>query len=213
MLAPELNDRLILPYGTLLYRETVDDLMQHNSDLCRVALDLRDRDPGASKSNEGGWHSQGNVFEHSSPALGALAMNLRKVIRYLCSVSLQSPSGKPLELSASLYGWFNVNEHGDYNLPHHHSGNTWSGVYYVRTGAPASDHPMSGAIEFLDPRVRCDVAPKRGFSHTGALSIKPHPGLLLVFPSYLEHFVHPYRGKGQRVTLAFNSLVQSGTKD
>ena len=92
MLAPELNDRLILPYGTLLYRETVDDLMQHNSDLCRVALDLRDRDPGASKSNEGGWHSQGNVFEHSSPALGALAMNLRKVIRYLCSVSLQSPS-------------------------------------------------------------------------------------------------------------------------
>ena len=212
MLAPELNDRLILPYGTLLYRETVDDLIPYNQDLCRLALELRSREPGAWKSNEGGWHSQGNIFQRSDPALGALAAKFRQVIRYLCSVVLQAPSGKQTELSASLYGWFNVNEQGDYNLPHHHSGNTWSGVYYVQTGAPVSGRPMSGAIEFLDPRVRCDVAPKRGFSHTGALSITPRPGLLLMFPSYLEHFVHPYHGDGQRITLAFNSLVAGTTQ-
>ena len=32
--------------------------------------------------------------------------------------------------------------------------------------------------------------------------------MMVIFPSYLEHYVHPYSGTGERVTLAFNSLVQ-----
>lgn len=208
MIAPELNERLILTYGTLLYREQLDEMVPHNEALADAARRLRAEDPGIDKSNQGGWHSAGNIFGHPEPAIAALSGRIQGAIRYVCSVSEQTKNPN-VTLNATLTGWFNVNEHGDYNLPHHHSGNTWSGVYYVRTGPEVPDQPMSGKIEFLDPRVRCDVGPKQGFSHTGTMAVTPRAGLLLVFPSYLEHFVHPYYGDGQRITLAFNSLVQS----
>jgi uncharacterized protein (TIGR02466 family) len=210
MIAPELNDRLILTYGTLLYRERLDQMLPHNDDLARIALSLRADDPGVDKSNQGGWHSSGNIFGRLDQAIAALAGRIQAAIRYVCSAS--EPAGNhATELTASLFGWFNVNENGDYSLPHHHSGHTWSGVYYIRTGPDVQDRPMSGRLEFLDPRVRCDVGPKQGFSHTGTMAITPRDGLLLVFPSYLEHFVHPYHGGGQRITLAFNSLVRSAS--
>lgn len=205
MLAPELNERVVLAYGTLLYREQLGDVLPLHAALVDQALKLREADSGIEKSNQGGWHSTGNVFAGSDAALSALASKIRSAIRYLCHVSEPASTA---EWSASLFGWFNVNEHGDYAEPHHHSGNTWSGVYYVQTGSEVPTRPTSGRIEFLDPRVRCDVGPKHGFSHTGTMAVTPKDGLMLLFPSYLEHFVHPYYGEGQRITLAFNSLVQ-----
>jgi uncharacterized protein (TIGR02466 family) len=205
---PELGERLLLPFATLLFREELEDM--DNDALAHIALRLREQEPGVEKSNEGGWHSGGNIFARQEPELAMLATHIQNAVRYLCSVSAQIQN-QEVALSASLFGWFNVNEQGDYNLPHHHAGHTWSGVYYVHTGTEVANRPMSGRLELLDPRVRCDVAPKQGFSHSSSMTIQPRNGLLLLFPSYLEHFVHPYHGSEPRITLAFNSLVQKMT--
>jgi hypothetical protein len=34
--------------------------------------------------------------------------------------------------------------------------------------------------------------------------IRPRPGLLFIFPSWLLHQVLPYRGTGLRISIAFN---------
>ena len=39
------------------------------------------------------------------------------------------------------------------------------------------------------------------------LTIDPEPGLMLMFPSWLRHAVHPFMGKGERITVAFNLAV------
>ena len=208
MFTPALSDRLLLAYATLVYREQFDELLPLHDELAALALDLRAKSAGAAKSNEGGWHSEGNLFDRNEPCLQQVAQKCQAAIQYVTSVSAQTQD-KQVEMTASLFGWLNVNEHGDYNLPHLHSGNTWSGVYYVHCGSAVGERPSSGQIEFMDPRVRCDVGPKNGFSHSGAMAVTPRDGMMLVFPSYLEHFVHPYFGEGPRITLAFNSLVQS----
>lgn len=208
MITPALNDRLLLTFGTLLFREQADELLPLNEELANVALQLRTAANGTVKSNQGGWHSEGDVFARPEACLAQLAAKLKQTIRYVTSVAAQVENGQT-EMTASLMGWFNVNEQGDYNTPHLHSQNTWSGVYYVKTGNPVADRPSSGVIEFMDPRVRCDVGAKQGFSHSGTLAITPRDGMLLVFPSYMEHFVHPYFGDKPRITLAFNSLVQN----
>ena len=37
--------------------------------------------------------------------------------------------------------------------------------------------------------------------------IDPTPGLMVLFPSWLQHFVHPFFGKGERISIAFNAMT------
>jgi hypothetical protein len=128
------------------------------------------------------------------------------------SIVAKQVTASRINFKATLDGWINVNGPGDYNMPHYHPGNTWSGVYYIRTGSDVPNRPTSGRIEFIDPRTRCDaLGPKDGLRHSGSIWISPVDGMLLIFPSYLEHYVHPYQGSGERITLAFNSLVEELT--
>ena len=34
--------------------------------------------------------------------------------------------------------------------------------------------------------------------------VHPHTGMLVLFPSWLQHAVRPYRGKAERISIAFN---------
>jgi hypothetical protein len=42
----------------------------------------------------------------------------------------------------------------------------------------------------------------------GRYLIDPAPGLMIVFPSWLKHMVHPYYGTGERISVAFNVEVE-----
>ena len=54
------------------------------------------------------------------------------------------------------------------------------------------------------------LAPDLAFAMPGGQSIgaselvRPRPGLLLMFPSWLSHAVRPYRGDGVRISIAIN---------
>lgn len=210
MLVSKIANDVMMTYGTLLLQRRVDAMLPHNAALADYALRLRAAEPGVDKSNEGGWHSAGNIFEQGEPLIGTLAQHLQAAIQHM-SVVAQQITAPRVDFKATLFGWINVNGPGDYNMPHYHPGNTWSGVYYIRTGTDVPERPTSGRIEFIDPRTRCEVGPGDGLSHGSAIWIAPTDGLLLLFPSYLEHYVHPYQGAGERITLAFNSLVQTLT--
>jgi hypothetical protein len=46
-----------------------------------------------------------------------------------------------------------------------------------------------------------------GQSVGAAETIRPRPGLLFLFPSWLFHQVRPYRGAGLRISIAFNLSI------
>ena len=56
------------------------------------------------------------------------------------------------------------------------------------------EHPRMGAT---------DITP-RGPTAFPKLTIDPQPGLLVIFPCWLYHYVNPFRGKGERISIAFN---------
>jgi uncharacterized protein (TIGR02466 family) len=210
-LARRVADDLLMTYGTLLLQRRLDAMLPHNDGLADYALRLRAAAPGETRSNVGGWHSDGNIFERKEPVIGVLEQHLQAAIQHVSIVAKQIAAPR-INFKATLEGWINVNGPGDYNIPHYHPGNTWSGVYYIRTGSGVPNRPASGRIEFIDPRTRCDsLGPKDGLRHSGSIWIAPVDGMLLIFPSYLEHYVHPYQGAGERITLAFNSLVEELT--
>jgi uncharacterized protein (TIGR02466 family) len=90
--------------------------------------------------------------------------------------------------------------------------NFWSGTYYVDDGGITADPSLGGNFEMLDPRGTAPAifAPNLAYACDGGLGagatewIRPRPGLLVLFPSWLQHQVRAYRGTRERISIAFN---------
>jgi Putative 2OG-Fe(II) oxygenase len=80
-------------------------------------------------------------------------------------------------------------------------------VYYVDAGAGAPDRLLSGVLEFLDPRAGVEAVTAPGDPYGDPVRVRPESGLLVVFPSWLYHWVHPYAGQPPRIAVSFNATV------
>jgi uncharacterized protein (TIGR02466 family) len=144
----------------------------------------------------GGWHSHADFLDWDFPEIGSLAAEFMSAGRDFTSTLI--PPGTEGELKVSFYGgsWANVLRKGDYNKIHNHPGALWSGCYYVSVGQPEPEPAFNGWIEFQDPRP--------GNIHGGKERIEPAEGMLLLFPGWLNHYVNPFSGSGERISIAFN---------
>ena len=91
-----------------------------------------------------------------------------------------------------------------HHAPHCHPDSAWSGVYYVDAGTEHADRPISGVLEFLDPRSGVEAVTAPGDPYGEPVRIRPAAGLLVIFPSWLYHWVHPYAGRAPRIAVSFN---------
>src|SRR5262249_2672013 len=109
--------------------------------------------------------------------------------------------------SFRLKGWINVNQPNDRNVLHCHPGCFLSATYYVKVPSDMS----GGEIVFRDPRgpaVAMYETPGIQLPWVGngmGTPFSPKTGLLIIFPSWLEHRVEPYQGSGDRISIAFNA--------
>ena len=97
--------------------------------------------------------------------------------------------------------WANVNEPNDYNMQHNHVPSHISGVYYVRV--PEG----SGRIKFFDERrIRTLAEPDSSPVEITASEhvFDPKPGMMLLFPSWLDHLVGQNRSNEVRISISFN---------
>lgn len=198
-------DRSESLFSTPLLRFSVNDHAALDAALLAEGARMRALDGGVAKSNKGGWHSQGNLL--SSDA--ACIVTLRKAVEQAIVAANRKVKATvdPDILRLKLFGWMNINPPGGFNAPHTHPGAHWSGVYYV--AQPAVEDGTSGMIEFLDPRSDLPnwrilgaraFRPKRRF--------RPQPGEIVIFPSYLVHWVYPNDTPEERVTIAFNATFK-----
>ena len=192
-------------FSTPVLRFTLPDSGDLNAALLSAGGAMRARDDGVNKSNRGGWHSQGNLFEAEAECFGTLRDMARDAVLHATQ-----KIGSRADLDAlrmKIFAWMNMNPVGGYNAPHTHPGAHWSGVYYV--SQPEVEQGNSGMIEFLDPRT--DL-PNWRMLKAPAFRLKtrfrPMPGDLILFPSYLVHWVYPNETDEERVTIAFNSTFK-----
>lgn len=192
-------------FSTPLLRFRIPGHEALNSALLNEGARLRAGDDGASKSNRGGWHSSGNLFEEDAACISTL----RDASEAAVLGAMQKISAKAdlATLSLKFFAWMNSNPRGSFNAPHTHPGAHWSGVYYV--SQPEVENGTSGMIEFLDPR---SDLPNWRLLDASAFrmkkKIRPLPGEMILFPSYLVHWVYPNETDEERVTIAFNATFK-----
>ena len=89
--------------------------------------------------------------------------------------------------------WANINTKGNYNGQHTHEGEL-SGVFYCQV--PEN----SGKLILVNPAVRSYISVIRNSN----FPINPERLALIMFPSWLEHYVQPNESNDPRISISFN---------
>jgi len=101
--------------------------------------------------------------------------------------------------------WINCNKYGNSNIIHIHPGSIFSGSFYLKVPKE------SGSIVFRNPAANIVETfwqnYIKGFTKFNSPTWKffPLEGQLLIFPSWLEHYVETNNNKKEeRISIAFN---------
>lgn len=177
-------------------------------------FNMEQQQDGVRFTNHGGWQSTHDLFETDDKDL----INVRSMayeivfdmLRSQWEAANSSPATGTFRIDIRT-SWANINRAGNSNDPHVHPGAHFSGVIYLDDGGDSENK-----IGLIDPRAQAVMIPTSGIFNMGLgthISLSPKPGLAIVFPSWLQHYVNPHNGPNPRVAIAFNALVKYPDKD
>lgn len=149
----------------------------------------------------------GNLLARDHPAIQWLRDCINRT-----AVDYLKRCGLGYRVDWSLHGWANVNRFGDYHDLHNHPHAYLSGTYYVEVPPESASEPLPGrgdrrpgAISFYDPRPQANMTAIAGDPQIEAeYTLRPEAGMILLWPAFLHHFVHPNLAKAERVSISFN---------
>jgi uncharacterized protein (TIGR02466 family) len=138
-----------------------------------------------------------SLFGIKNPAIDWLRQCIHKSTLDYCG-----RAGVDYPIDWSLQGWANVNRLGDYHDPHNHPYAYLSGTYYIRV--PDSRAPLPrGAVNMTAIKGDPQIEPE--------FTVSPKPGMILMWPAFLMHYVHPNLSEEPRISVSFNLIVKNPT--
>jgi len=191
-------------FPTPIGKFRIPDAEAMNDELRALILAEESRYASVGKSNIGGWHSRTDFFLREEPAVASLTSWVSWAVSRM--VDTTAGPGK-FKGELSVTAWAAICRAGAYHAPHSHPDSAWSGAYYVDAGTQNPERPLSGVLEFLDPRAGVDAVTGPGDPYGEPVRIRPQDGLMAIFPSWLYHWVHPYVGQTPRIVVSFNVAV------
>ena len=195
---------VIPAFPTLIGRWVVPDAEAMNQDLQELILSEEAKYSSLGRSNIGGWHSRTDFLNRPESAVAALTTWITWAVNRMVDATACPGSFKGV---MSVSAWATISRAGAYHAPHSHPDSAWSGVYYVNAGTNHMDRSLSGVLEFLDPRAGVEAVTAPGDPYGEPVRVRPEAGLIVIFPSWLYHWVHPYAGRTPRIAVSFNATA------
>jgi hypothetical protein len=164
--------------------------------------------PGILAANRGGWHSAPDIALRPEPVFRAYCEMVVSHVRQAFEHLAHGAGVEKLpRYGVRLQAWAMVMQDSDYTVLHDHGDATLAGPFYLDMGdADLERFPNSGAISFTDPRRSASRVLGLDLFR-GSVTLHPQAGKLVLFPGYLQHHVHPYRGVRPRVCVANNAQI------
>ncbi len=184
-------------FATPIWRINIEDVDVVNETIFAAMASLPEDEGGINRSNVGGWHSGTQLYK--APGFETIRQRI-STTAVECAQSLDFNFDTHALVLKEM--WLNRNGPGAYNKAHIHPGSFLSGVYYVTVPEGA------GAIEFTDPITARTMAgypmAKANAFAVRSIRVNPKPGLMVFFPSWLQHSVSPNTGEEERISISFN---------
>ena len=187
---------MIYEYFSIPTIETIINI--NNDELLNVAMEKLNNENTVIKSNVAGFQSDYvDLTEKVYQPLVIETLNLSNHIFDYYTVN-------PAYNRRLKNMWFNINPKGGANRAHTHAGSFVSGVYYVKTpdrcGILGFEHPAQN-YEY-----HCNNLAIKDWNVKNAATMKflPQAGKLILFPSFIKHYVEPNENDDLRISIAFN---------
>lgn len=100
--------------------------------------------------------------------------------------------------------WVNINKYTNYNMPHAHAG-LFSGVFYVE--GTNGDLVLMNQDNLKASKIDQNYVENYNKYLASYWNINPEPNKLVIFPSWVNHYVQPNLSKVPRISLSFNAVV------
>jgi uncharacterized protein (TIGR02466 family) len=182
------------------------DMAEVNREIAAQLLAEEQTVPSWQRANVGGWHSAPDLSRRPEPWFRALMRTVVDAVgAHVAALAAHGGTGPLPAYRYAVTAWAMILRTGHYVITHDHGDAHWSVAYYVDAG---DDLPApSGRIAFLDPRRSGRSIPElRLFGAT--FDLAPRTGALAIFPGWLQHYVHPYRGERPRICVSCNLTME-----
>ena len=173
----------------------------NNKKISSYCLKIKTLDTGHVISNSGGYQS--HDLQGSHTLLNELFNDIEHFASQMAdTIGLKSP----MLLNNA---WINVNGYKDFNTQHIHPHSVLSGTYYAKTpkqcGNIVFHHPGYDLLVY-DWNSR-NLKDDNSTYTAGRWNMPAEAGKLIIFPSWLKHFVEPnLNKKEERISISFNLL-------
>lgn len=171
-----------------------------NEKIKKFCYDLRETDIGRQMTNVGGWQS--NDFDLECDELSEVIDAVGKAFSEI--FSLYSFEEGDIKISNS---WININPKQSYNLQHNHVGSLFSAVYYVQAEEEMGDIVFINPCPTLSHHLSFFNLKKKTPINSETWKMTPQTGQLIVFPSWMEHYVMPNMNDKDRISIAINAFI------
>jgi uncharacterized protein (TIGR02466 family) len=182
-----MNPEIIIPFLSPIWSFDLDINIDRETN---AAHQIEKSIEGVKLSNFGGYQSPNIDVKKLFPDVYDCVLKNLKFISKETDMNLQFDTS-----------WLNINQKGDFNIPHVHPQTSISAVLYIKS------EPNSGNLLFKNPTLSY-LYPLNGnnklFYQTYWLP--PTQGKIYFFPAYLEHSVEPNINKSERISLAMNFI-------
>lgn len=180
----------------------IENFIDIKNELIELIYKYKEKYPDSStKSNKGGWQSDREGFFDSifSKHLELIKKEITQLIKeYKFITDLDLPSM-----------WININSKYSYNIKHIHPGASVSGVLWIKVPENSGDFVFE-----MPDLFNYTLLSKTSNQHLiqnnlmPAWGIKPKEGSMMIFPSYLPHYVDQNNNDEDRISISFNLILK-----
>lgn len=187
-------------YSTPIWQAEYPDFEENKTQFIQAIRDLKEKYPeGENKSNIFGYHSLDQIHneeERIHPLLHYIGEMVMKAAEDLGFISVDV---------ALTSVWFTINDSRQCMNSEHVHTDTFSGVFYL--AVPEG----SGKLVIQNPGINrlwqgLSLVEKKNEFTGEKIAIVPVEGNIIMFPSYLPHWVEPNNHDEERIAISFNAI-------
>jgi uncharacterized protein (TIGR02466 family) len=187
-------------FSTPIWQTEYPEFEENKAQFTQAIRDLREKYPeGVKKSNLFGYHSPENIHEEET--------RIHPLLHYVGEMVLKAAEDIGfISVDVALTSvWFNINDSRQCMNAEHTHGDTFSGVFYLKT--PEG----SGKLVLQNPGINrlwsgLSLVERKNQFTGEKISIAPIEGNIILFPSYLPHWVEPNDHDDERISISFNAI-------
>ena len=188
-------------YSTPLWQSEYPEFDEHKELFLASVKEYREQNPTIEPPRS-------NIAGYQSPSTLQGQEELRPLFEYICQMAYKAVADLDfVDCDIALTeAWLNVNDSRQCMNVEHIHGDVFSGVFYLQ--APEG----SGKLAIVNPGINrmwagCELGLQKNQFTGDRIRIEPVEGNIIIFPSYVPHFVETNDHDEERISISFNIVA------